>query len=575
MNHSHSENFLTFSQVPTGLIHQQHCVGNHHQLSRNHQSLPPIDSFVPAQNSQLSSHLLPQQQDFNIQELLTNNPNDLENAYNDEGLFDGAFNQFPENFDPSSFLTDTSVNSQILSNDHYYNSNNAVAVAPNLESQPNVQESSEVNHNSLNNIFSGDFLSSFGLAEDERILEAEDRYCPQGTQSIQSQEQHLEIPPPVTNHINNNQTQSQVSEINHEHLHLTCPTPHSIPTNSHSNHGFSESLQTQISGRSIAPQQAHSQLNESRIINGEVNTLPVTDLIEESKCYKCKVCDYLSLEKTKVYKHIEESHKDPEIVMNKNKTGNSTENTTMTKTQHDKTYMCSQCFNGFPSLAACSLHMKSEHNIDQVTLQSVPEKQQANITKNGNYQRKENKTGEIVNINGQNKISKLRQILPNGEITSTVSGTSKRSRKLLLAAKSQNNNSHPINSKKIAWRKKLKREQGTYICEFKGCSMRFKTTENLNYHHKSHSDSGTGFTCCECGFKSEQWSSIAGHLWREHSIDMELHACESCSYRTYSLSVLENVHKKIHSNERNHLCDTCGKGFKNHKQLINHRVSSC
>lgn len=52
---------------------------------------------------------------------------------------------------------------------------------------------------------------------------------------------------------------------------------------------------------------------------------------------------------------------------------------------------------------------------------------------------------------------------------------------------------------------------------------------------------------------------------------MELHKCESCSYRTYSLSVLENIHRKIHSTERNFLCDTCGNGFKNQKQLINHK----
>lgn len=35
---------------------------------------------------------------------------------------------------------------------------------------------------------------------------------------------------------------------------------------------------------------------------------------------------------------------------------------------------------------------------------------------------------------------------------------------------------------------------------------------------------------------------------------------------------MNNIHVKIHGNEKPYLCDTCGKGFKTTKQLGNHKV---
>ncbi|GFR25999.1 hypothetical protein TNCT_520931 [Trichonephila clavata] len=134
------------------------------------------------------------------------------------------------------------------------------------------------------------------------------------------------------------------------------------------------------------------------------------------------------------------------------------------------------------------------------------------------------------------------------------------------------NSEKPISSFKKAWQKKLKRELGSYICEFKGCNVRFRALDNLEYHNKCHVSGGSIFACPECGMTFESWATIAGHLWRIHKNDMELQKCDQCSFRTYSLSRLENIHKKIHSEECSYLCDTCGKKFKNGKQMRNHRV---
>lgn len=60
---------------------------------------------------------------------------------------------------------------------------------------------------------------------------------------------------------------------------------------------------------------------------------------------------------------------------------------------------------------------------------------------------------------------------------------------------------------------------------------------------------------------------------------MELYSCDMCNFKTPVLSLLENTHKKIHSEEKNFKCDQCEKAFKNSKQLKNHRrlhrISAC
>ncbi|GAB6030445.1 hypothetical protein CHUAL_007315 [Chamberlinius hualienensis] len=109
-----------------------------------------------------------------------------------------------------------------------------------------------------------------------------------------------------------------------------------------------------------------------------------------------------------------------------------------------------------------------------------------------------------------------------------------------------------------------------FKCEVNGCAIRMRSSDNLEYHMRSHAEKG--FICPECREKFDNWKTLSIHLWRIHVVDMELYTCDICNYKTYSYGKLINMHRRIHSDDRPFLCDTCGKGFKTSKQLRNHRV---
>lgn len=124
---------------------------------------------------------------------------------------------------------------------------------------------------------------------------------------------------------------------------------------------------------------------------------------------------------------------------------------------------------------------------------------------------------------------------------------------------------------------KMKKMFGTTIeetvkCDVAGCGFRFKNPETLDYHKKCHSDKLNKIICPECNSEDlSNWNTLHTHLWRTHSIDMELYSCHLCKFKTPIYSRLTNTHMKIHSEERNYQCDQCVKAFKNSKQLKNHR----
>ncbi|XP_058466622.1 uncharacterized protein LOC131439513 [Malaya genurostris] len=121
-------------------------------------------------------------------------------------------------------------------------------------------------------------------------------------------------------------------------------------------------------------------------------------------------------------------------------------------------------------------------------------------------------------------------------------------------------------------------EEG-YKCDLLDCGARFRQPETLAYHKRCHTQSNDptssdGIRCPECGSQEfRNWNTLHTHLWREHSIDMELYSCHLCNFKTPVLCRLNNTHMKIHSDEKNFICAICDKAFKNNKQLRNHRRS--
>lgn len=139
----------------------------------------------------------------------------------------------------------------------------------------------------------------------------------------------------------------------------------------------------------------------------------------------------------------------------------------------------------------------------------------------------------------------------------------------------------PFGSNRTRTSQQLKQQQGIAAddmfvkCSVKGCAFRFKRSETLEYHIKCHDTTSINpqsTICPECkSTEFNNWNTLHTHLWRAHQIDMELYKCELCDFKTPIFSRLVNTHAKIHFDDRNYKCEQCGKGFKNSKQLKNHR----
>ncbi|CAN8025050.1 unnamed protein product [Ixodes persulcatus] len=272
-------------------------------------------------------------------------------------------------------------------------------------------------------------------------------------------------------------------------------------------------------------------------------------LVEEVRCFRCTVCSSLHETKAEAVEHVAQLH-------SPGAEGRPSSHAVIGRAE--KRFLCGKCRRGFVTLDECCRHLKQAHKAKskKIRLEWI-------YTNQPDQMRAATPAEEVL--------AEVPAVLQGsgapeyGLQKEAVRSTSKKDsgRKFVDA---------PMSSSQKAWRRKVNREQESFICERKGCNVRFRELENLEYHVRCHRADAADFACPECSLVCLRWRTMTVHLWRQHLCDMELHCCDQCNFRTYSLSKLENLHKRIHGDERPFLCDVCGKGFKTSKQLRNHKA---
>ncbi|XP_041988908.1 RE1-silencing transcription factor-like [Aricia agestis] len=114
-------------------------------------------------------------------------------------------------------------------------------------------------------------------------------------------------------------------------------------------------------------------------------------------------------------------------------------------------------------------------------------------------------------------------------------------------------------------------ETAGVMCSINNCHIRLKDPNNLSYHRKCHFNGK--LKCPECSTLYLTVELLHTHLWKVHAVDLELHTCEICDYKTFQRYRLLNIHMKCHGNVKNYPCSICNKTFKNTHQLSKHKLT--
>lgn len=304
-------------------------------------------------------------------------------------------------------------------------------------------------------------------------------------------------------------------------------------------------------------------------------TIDLKDFMDVVTTYKCKFCPFSCESKSGLLSHIRNTHITlcvqnsdnvdnkfteskpkplldnlstvPESIPTTNIPNGPTSIITMsipaTATQQDM-FICGQCTKVFTTLEHCNEH----------------------VLKHCNVEIKDTEPKKTKKVNGK------RKRCLNADRDKSLPPKEKETKRKVKTPKALEADYYLEPKKKPP---PATSQTKLFRCTVKHCQVRFKSEPNVEYHVKCHLPDGKTFSCPECKDGKElskHWRILATHLWKSHNIDVGLHSCPTCNYKTHSTFKLDN-HRRIHSDERAFTCETCDKSFKQHSQLRNHKMT--
>ncbi|XP_044747270.1 zinc finger protein 62-like [Coccinella septempunctata] len=311
------------------------------------------------------------------------------------------------------------------------------------------------------------------------------------------------------------------------------------------------------------------------ILKSSINNRNESTNLEDLLYFVCNLCPFLCTSNEKIADHLKNAHS----------------NKTNRKQLHLK---CPACQNIFYHKISLRSHLIHDHGVSNSDINKIIQavvyyakvKMKVNEKKSNKSKHKSSMKLDKSTVQSQLKVEDQNicpsdhHILESGKSNSTLTNLSLDASNGLSISNSDVNNKNNkkernstmngkhVNSNNLI--SNLVENKKEHICLFPLCRVRMKDPNKLQYHINCHTQ--TGFKCGECDQEFQLWNSLSGHLWRLHKIDMELFCCSECDYKTFSLAKLNNVHKLIHTDMKNFICNICQKGFKNNKQLRNHKV---
>lgn len=106
-----------------------------------------------------------------------------------------------------------------------------------------------------------------------------------------------------------------------------------------------------------------------------------------------------------------------------------------------------------------------------------------------------------------------------------------------------------------------------FKCDYENCGKSFVSQHNLTSHRRVHSTE-RNYVCELCGYRSRYRDALIVHR-RTHTGEKPF-KCQTCS-RCFASKSLLNEHQAMHSTERPYKCDKCEAAFSRPKALYHHK----